>query len=54
MHRQQRGAAQVKSFRTLQWIKTNTEDGVGRVKRLASRQQNKRIAKMESEGVSHF
>lgn len=54
LHRQQRGAAQIKSFRTMQWLKTNAEDGMGRVKRIASRQQSKRIAKMESEGVSHF
>ncbi|PWN32922.1 uncharacterized protein FA14DRAFT_138069 [Meira miltonrushii] len=54
LHRQQRGAAQVKSFRTLQWLKTNAEDGVVRMKRIAKKEQSKRIAKMESEGVSHF
>lgn len=54
LHRQQRGAAQVKSFRTLQWLKTNAEDGVVRMKRIAKKEQRKRIAKMESEGVSHF
>ncbi|MCO5588214.1 hypothetical protein L7F22_042169 [Adiantum nelumboides] len=54
LHRQQRGAAQVKTFRTLQWLKTNAEDGVVRMKRIAKKEQSKRIAKMESEGVSHF
>jgi hypothetical protein len=54
LHRQQRGAAQVKGFRTLEWIKTNVEDGVGNIKRTAQQQRSKRVAKMESEGVSHF
>lgn len=54
LHRQHRGAAQIKSYRTLEWLKTNAEDGIGRMRQAASRQQSKRIAKMESEGVSHF
>ncbi|PWN86990.1 hypothetical protein FA10DRAFT_234742 [Acaromyces ingoldii] len=54
LHRQERGAAQIKTFRTFSWIKTNAEDGLGRMKRLASQQQRKKIAKMESEGVSRF
>ncbi|KAN0063868.1 hypothetical protein ACQY0O_003474 [Thecaphora frezii] len=53
LHRQQRGAAQLKGFRTLSWLKTNAEDGVGRVKRQFGK-QSKRIGKMESEGVSYF
>lgn len=54
MHRQHRGAAQIKSYRTMEWLKTNAEDGLGRMRQKASRQQRKRLAKMESEGVSHF
>ena len=53
LHRQHQGAAQIKGFRTLSWLKTNAEDGVGRVKRQFDK-QSKRIGKMESEGVSHF
>ncbi|UZJ54235.1 hypothetical protein CBS101457_003555 [Exobasidium rhododendri] len=54
LHRQHRGAAQVKGFRTLEWIKTNVEDGVGHMKKTAQQKRSKRVAKMESEGVSHF
>ncbi|PWN49063.1 hypothetical protein IE53DRAFT_165652 [Violaceomyces palustris] len=53
LHRQQRGAAQIKGFRTLSWLKTNAEDGVGRMKKQFDK-QSKRLGKMESEGVSHF
>ena len=54
LHRQHRGAAQIKGFRTLEWLKTNVEDGMGHMKRTAQQQRSKRVAKMESEGISHF
>ncbi|KAI3478592.1 hypothetical protein L1887_59437 [Cichorium endivia] len=33
LHRHERGAAQVKGFRTLTWMKTNAEDGMAKMKR---------------------
>lgn len=54
LHRNQRGAAQIKGFRTLTWMKTNAEDGVAKIKRQFGNKQSKRIGKMESEGISHF
>lgn len=53
LHRNERGAAQVKGFRTLTWMKTNAEDGMAKVKRQFGR-QSKRLGKMEAEGISHF
>lgn len=53
LHRHQRGAAQLKGFRTLTWMKTNAEDGVAKVKRQFGK-QSKRGGKMEAEGISHF
>lgn len=53
LHRHQRGAAQIKGFRTLTWMKTNAEDGVAKVKRQFGK-QSKRMGKMEAEGISHF
>ncbi|UTT90122.1 hypothetical protein NDA17_000644 [Ustilago hordei] len=53
LHRHQRGAAQIKGFRTLTWIKTNAEDSVAKVKRQFGK-QSKRMGKMEAEGISHF
>ncbi|CDU22105.1 uncharacterized protein SPSC_00735 [Sporisorium scitamineum] len=54
LHRNQRGAAQIKGFRTLTWMKTNAEDGVAKMKRQFHSKQSKRIGKMEAEGISHF
>lgn len=54
LHRNQRGAAQIKGFRTLTWMKTNAEDSVAKVKRQFGNKQSKRIGKMEAEGISHF
>ncbi|CBQ69749.1 conserved hypothetical protein [Sporisorium reilianum SRZ2] len=54
LHRNQRGAAQIKGFRTLTWMKTNAEDGVAKMKRQFGNKQSKRIGKMEAEGISHF
>lgn len=53
LHRHQRGAAQIKGFRTLTWMKTNAEDSVAKVKRQFGK-QSKRMGKMEAEGISHF
>lgn len=53
LHRHERGAAQIKGFRTLTWMKTNTEDGMAKVKRQFGK-QSKRMGKMEAEGISHF
>ncbi|SNX87617.1 uncharacterized protein MEPE_06327 [Melanopsichium pennsylvanicum] len=53
LHRHERGAAQIKGFRTLSWMKTNAEDGMAKVKRQFGK-QNKRMGKMEAEGISHF
>ncbi|PWY97343.1 hypothetical protein BCV70DRAFT_202924 [Testicularia cyperi] len=53
LHRHERGAAQLKGFRTLTWMKTNAEDGMAKMKRQFGK-QSKRIGKMESEGISHF
>lgn len=54
LHRNQRGAAQIKGFRTLTWMKTNAEDSVAKMKRQFGNKQSKRIGKMEAEGISHF
>ncbi len=53
LHRHERGAAQVKGFRTLTWMKTNAEDGMAKMKRQFGK-QSKRMGKMEAEGISHF
>ncbi|TKY90381.1 hypothetical protein EX895_000379 [Sporisorium graminicola] len=54
LHRNQRGAAQIKGFRTLTWMKTNAEDGMAKMKRQFGSKHSKRIGKMEAEGISHF
>ncbi|CAO1613860.1 unnamed protein product [Sympodiomycopsis kandeliae] len=62
MHRQERGAAQVKSVRTLSWLKQNLQDGMDRVgrnvgsagERYGSSQRRRVLGKMENEGVSKF
>lgn len=51
LHRQERGAAQIKGYRTASWLKQNINDGIGRAKRLAG-EQTKRLSKMEDEGIS--
>uniref|UniRef100_V5EY94 C2 domain-containing protein n=2 Tax=Kalmanozyma brasiliensis (strain GHG001) TaxID=1365824 RepID=V5EY94_KALBG len=54
LHRNQRGAAQIKGFRTLTWMKTNAEDSMAKMKRQFESKKSKRIGKMEAEGISHF
>lgn len=62
MHRQERGAAQIKSVRTLSWLKQNLQDGMDRVgrnvgsanERYGSSQRRRLLGKMENEGVSKF
>ena len=62
LHRQERGAAQIKSVRTLSWLKQNLQDGMDRVGRnvgsaneqYGSSQRRRMLGKMEKEGVSKF
>ncbi|CAO1633994.1 unnamed protein product [Jaminaea pallidilutea] len=61
MHRQEAGAAQMKSYRTFSWIKQNVQDGVARVSNKGQRMSGgvgskaeKRLGKMEKEGISSF
>lgn len=62
LHRQERGAAQIKSVRTLSWLKQNLQDGMDRVgrnvgsanERYGSSQRRRMLGKMEKEGVSKF
>ncbi len=54
LHRNERGAAQIKGFRTLTWMKTNAEDGVAKMREAVESRKAKRIGKMEAEGISHF
>ncbi|KDN53005.1 hypothetical protein K437DRAFT_242815 [Tilletiaria anomala UBC 951] len=53
LHRQQRGAAQLKGFRTAQWLKGGVQDGLQRLRNAAG-EQRKRISSLDNEGVSHF
>lgn len=62
LHRQERGAAQIKSVRTLSWLKQNLQDGMDRVgrnvgsvnERYGSSQRRRVLGTMEKEGVSKF
>ena len=54
-HRQQRGAAQLKGFRTAQWLKSGVVDGLQRLRAGGSElQRTGRVGRMDNEGVSHF
>lgn len=63
LHRQEAGAAQFKTFRTMTWLKQNLDDGWGRIKRHTApmgrgganvEAERRRVEKMEREGISSF
>ena len=52
-HRHERGAAQIKGFRTAAWLKRGIEDQVSKIKNAAS-EQKRFGSKLDNEAISHF